>query len=83
MDGYITGVRFYKGAGNVGPHVGNLWTGAGTLLGSAAFAAETASGWQEVRFATAAPITGGAHVRGLVSRPDGPLLRGPPLFRDS
>ena len=25
--GSITGVRFYKGAGNTGTHVGNLWTG--------------------------------------------------------
>ena len=30
--GYITGVRFYKGAGNTGTHVGNLWTATGTLL---------------------------------------------------
>ena len=28
-DGVITGVRYYKGAGNVGPHVGRLWTGRG------------------------------------------------------
>ena len=25
VDGSITGIRFYKGAANVGPHVGNLW----------------------------------------------------------
>ena len=24
--GYITGIRFYKGAGNTGTHVGHLWT---------------------------------------------------------
>ena len=46
--GYITGVRFYKGAGNTGTHVGNLWTSAGTLLASGTFTGETASGWQQV-----------------------------------
>jgi hypothetical protein len=50
--GNIKGIRFYKGASNVGPHTGKLWTATGTLLASATFSAETASGWQEVRFAT-------------------------------
>src|SRR5215470_5127402 len=54
--GYIKGIRFYKGANNVGPHTGKLWTATGTLLASATFSAETASGWQEVRFATPAAI---------------------------
>ena len=31
-DGWITGVRFYKGAGNTGTHIGNLWTASGTML---------------------------------------------------
>ena len=54
--GYIKGIRFYKGASNVGPHTGKLWTATGTLLASATFSAETASGWQEVRFATPVAI---------------------------
>ena len=33
IDGYITGVRFYKGALNGGTHVGHLWTGDGTQAG--------------------------------------------------
>ena len=49
--GYITGVRFYKGAGNTGTHVGHLWTASGTLLATATFTTETASGWQQVDFA--------------------------------
>ena len=28
-DGFITGVRFYKGTGNTGTHVGSLWSTAG------------------------------------------------------
>jgi Domain of unknown function (DUF4082)/Bacterial Ig-like domain/Bacterial Ig domain len=49
--GYITGVRFYKGTGNTGTHVGNLWTAAGQLLASATFTGESSNGWQQVTFA--------------------------------
>gem|GEM_PF-2309780 len=57
-DGFITGVRFYKGdATNGGPHVGRLWTSAGTLLGSVTFTNETDSGWQEAIFPTPIPVT--------------------------
>lgn len=44
--GWITAIRFYKGADNTGPHNGYLWTASGTLLGSVTFNNETASGWQ-------------------------------------
>ena len=49
-DGFITGVRFYKSAANIGTHVAHLWTGSGVLLASAPFTAESGSGWQEARF---------------------------------
>jgi len=55
--GSITGVRFYKAAANTGTHVGNLWTSTGTLLATATFTSETASGWQQVNFATPVSIT--------------------------
>ena len=32
VDGFITGIRFYKGDGNTGTHVGNLWSAGGALL---------------------------------------------------
>ena len=54
--GYITGVRFYKGAGNTGTHVGHLWTASGTLLATATFTSETATGWQQVNFSQPVPI---------------------------
>jgi hypothetical protein len=56
-DGYITGVRFYKGAGNGGTHVGNLWTNMGTKLASVVFSGETATGWQQATFASPVPVT--------------------------
>ena len=55
--GWINGIRFYKGSGNGGTHVGNLWTSSGTNLGSATFTNETASGWQQVNFASPVAIT--------------------------
>jgi Domain of unknown function (DUF4082)/Bacterial Ig-like domain len=56
-DGFITRIRFYKGSGNTGTHIGNLWTTAGTNLATATFTGETASGWQQVSFAAPVAIT--------------------------
>jgi hypothetical protein len=57
--GYITGIRFYKGSGNTGTHVGHLWTSSGSLLATATFSGETASGWQQVNFSTPVAIAAG------------------------
>lgn len=62
--GWVTGVRFYKSAANVGtvaaPHKGYLWSLSGTQpLASATFTGETASGWQSVNFATPVLLTAG------------------------
>jgi hypothetical protein len=56
VDGFITGLRFYKSAANAGPHVGHLWGPDGTLLASASFTGETPSGWQETTLSTAVPV---------------------------
>jgi hypothetical protein len=48
--GFIAGVRFYKFANNGGTHVGSLWTSNGSLLATATFTGESASGWQQVNF---------------------------------
>jgi len=57
VSGTITGIRFYKGTGNTGTHIGNLWSLSGQLLATATFANETATGWQQVNFATPVAIT--------------------------
>jgi hypothetical protein len=54
--GYVTAIRFYKHTQNVGPHVGNVWTSGGTLLGSVPFSGETASGWQEMTLPSPVPV---------------------------
>lgn len=54
--GSVQAIRFYKGVGNTGTHVGNLWDSAGNHLGSATFANETASGWQQASLPSPVPI---------------------------
>jgi hypothetical protein len=58
-NGYITGIRFYKGSTNTGTHVGSLWTSTGTLLGQVTFSNESAAGWQQATFGTPIPVTAG------------------------
>jgi hypothetical protein len=58
-NGVVTGVRFYKGTGNTGAHVGSLWSAAGTLLGSATFTSESSTGWQTVSFAHSISVSAG------------------------
>ena len=59
VDGYIAGIRFYKGVGNGGSHVGSLWSSSGELLARATFTGETKKGWQSVTFAQPVAITSG------------------------
>ncbi len=54
--GNVTGIRFYKATTNTGTHIGSLWSASGTLLASATFTGESASGWQQVSFSTPVAI---------------------------
>jgi hypothetical protein len=63
--GHVTGIRFYKGTGNTGIHVGHLWTAGGSLLATATFANESATGWQTVNFDT--PVAVAANTTYVVS----------------
>jgi hypothetical protein len=55
--GFITGLRFYKTAGNTGTHIGRIWTTGGTSLGQVTFAGETPTGWQHAKFDTPVAIS--------------------------
>ncbi len=57
VNGYITGIRFYKGLTNTGTHNGYLWSAAGELLATATFANESQTGWQQVNFSSPVPVT--------------------------
>lgn len=60
VDGTVTGVAFYKGAGNVGQHTGTLWSADGRQLATATFSGESTSGWQTVLFDTPVAVEAGA-----------------------
>jgi len=58
-DGFVSGVRFYKGTGNTGTHVGSLWSASGEKLATVTFGGESTTGWQTASFSTAVPVTAG------------------------
>jgi hypothetical protein len=57
VTGSVTGVRFYKGTGNNGTHVGLLYSNTGAVLAQATFTGETSSGWQQVTFSSPVAIS--------------------------
>ena len=59
VNGFITGVRFYKGTSNTGTHTGSLWSNTGTLLARVTFSGESSSGWQQANFSTPVAVTAG------------------------
>jgi Domain of unknown function (DUF4082)/Bacterial Ig-like domain len=65
VNGYVTGVRFYKGSQNTGTHTGSLWTSAGTRMATGTFGNETAQGWQTLTFTS--PVQVSANTTYVVS----------------
>src|SRR5262249_40071830 len=57
QSGYVTGVRFYKGTGNTGTHIGNLWSSTAATLGTVTSTGEPGSGWQQASFPAAIAIS--------------------------
>ncbi len=57
VNGFVTGVRFFKHPENTGTHTGQLYSAAGILLAQVIFSNETASGWQEALFSSPVAIT--------------------------
>ena len=58
-NGFINGVRYYKGPNTTGTRTGYLWTATGTMLASVTFTNETASGWQQALFSSPVAVTPG------------------------
>ncbi|WP_255433575.1 N,N-dimethylformamidase beta subunit family domain-containing protein [Tessaracoccus sp. MC1865] len=79
IDGYITGLRFYKTTGNTGTHVGTLWTSAGVPLATVTFAGETATGWQQAYFDNPVPITANTTYVASYHAPNGNYATGVPF----
>ncbi|MGY1733782.1 DUF4082 domain-containing protein [Geodermatophilus sp. SYSU D01045] len=82
VDGWITGVRFYKGTGNTGTHTGTLWSADGRVLASGSFSDETASGWQQLTFRTPVPVTAGTTYVASYHAPNGRYAADTGTFTD-
>ena len=59
---------------NTGTHVAKLWTNTGTLMATATFTDETASGWQQVAFPSPIRNHREHDLRHVVSRAERPLF---------
>ena len=57
--GRIVGLRYYRGEGNTGPHVGRLWSADGSLLATATFGTEMRRGWQQAMLGTPVQVQPG------------------------
>ncbi|MQY03478.1 DUF4082 domain-containing protein [Actinomadura macrotermitis] len=70
--GWVTGVRFYKGAGNTGGHTGSLWRASDqTRLATGTFTNESASGWQTLKFSAPVQLTAGTQYVASYHAPNG------------
>jgi hypothetical protein len=80
QNGFITGIRYYKGAGTTGTHTGHLWTNTGTQLAQATFTNETPSGWQQVLFNSPVAVTAGVTYVVSYFSPSGDYAATKPYF---
>ena len=70
VSGVVSGVRFYKGDGNIGTHTGSLWTVDGTLLATATFTNESSDRLAGSSFPSPVAITAGTRYVASYSRAD-------------
>jgi hypothetical protein len=80
QNGFITGIRYYKGAGATGTHLGHLWSSNGQQLGEVTFNNETDSGWQVATFNTAIPVTANTTYIASYFSPSGDYAHSNPYF---
>src|SRR5260370_18125099 len=77
VNGWVAGIRFYKGAANSGAHIGSLWSSSGTLLGQVTFTSESPTGWQEAYFSSPFPVAAGTTFVASYFAPHGGLVADP------
>ena len=80
VNGFVTGVRFYKAPANTGTHTGTLWSSTGTRLATGTFSGESASGWQTLQFASRIAVTAGTTYVASYRAPNGHYSDDPNYF---
>jgi methionine-rich copper-binding protein CopC len=58
VNGYITGLRYWRAASNTGTHTGKLYAADGTVLATLTFV-DGAEGWQQALFSSPVSVTAG------------------------
>jgi hypothetical protein len=69
--GTVTAVRFYKGVGNDGTHVGGVFDERGATLGTTTFTSETSTGWQTAKLSKPVTAAAGQTLTVAVLMPEG------------
>ena len=69
--GTVTHLRFYKGRGNTGTHVGSVYSADGSISVQAVFQKESATGWQSAKLAAPVKVTSGTTLVAAVFMPKG------------
>lgn len=70
VDGYITGLRYWRVATNTGTHTGKLYASNGTVLATLTFV-DGAQGWQQALFSSPVPVTAGGTYYATYYSPNG------------
>jgi methionine-rich copper-binding protein CopC len=70
VNGFITGLRYWRAASNTGTHTGKLYSATGTDLGDVTFA-DGAEGWQQATFSTPVAVTAGTPYFATYYSPNG------------
>ena len=73
-NGFVAGVRFYKGAGNGGTHTGSLYAAHGTRLATGTFTNETGDGLADAPLQPTGARHRRDHLRRRILRTAGALL---------
>ena len=81
-NGVVKSIRYYKGEGTSGTHLGHLWNSSGVMLAEATFTNEGASGWQEVSFTTPVSVIPGVTYTASVHSSSGDFASTLPYFTD-
>lgn len=78
--GWVTALRFAKGTGATGTHVGSLWTADGQRLATVRFTDETVSGWQTAVLAQPVALRAGQEYVVSYTAPQGRWSQTPSWF---
>lgn len=70
VDGYVTGLRYYRSTANTGTHKGSLWSAGGDRLATLTFT-EGPPGWQVAEFDSSVEIQAGTEYVASYYAPNG------------